>query len=83
MMSALRNRNYMQPCWAVPDLETSIARWVKSTGAGPFFAFEGLHFDDSVYRGRPSDVQQCRAAIGQFRDAAEHWDGRDPIRTLG
>jgi hypothetical protein len=56
----------MQLCWVVPDLEVSIDHWVKSTGAGPFFLYNGLHFDDSVYRGTPSDVQQCRAAIGQF-----------------
>lgn len=68
MFPALRNKNYMQMCWIVPDLETSIDHWVRSTGAGPFFVFEGLHFDDGVYRGRPSDIQQCRAAIGQFGD---------------
>jgi hypothetical protein len=68
MIPSLRNRKYMQLCWVVPDLEASIGNWVRSTGAGPFFVFEGLHFDDSVYRGQPSDVQQCRAAIGQFGD---------------
>lgn len=66
MIPAARNRNYMQLCWVVPDLEASINHWVTSSGAGPFFVFEGLHFDDSVYRGTPSDIQQCRAAIGQF-----------------
>jgi hypothetical protein len=68
MIPALRNRNYMQLCWVVPDLEASIAHWVNTAGAGPFFVFDGLHFDDGVYRGKPSDVQQCRAAIGQFGD---------------
>lgn len=66
MIPALRNRDYMQLCWVVPDLEASIEHWVRSTGAGPFFVFEGLHFDDGIYRGQASDIQQCRAAIGQF-----------------
>src|SRR3546814_5184442 len=30
--------------------------------------FDALHFDQSVYRGTPSDIQACRAAIGQFGD---------------
>ena len=68
MLPALRNKKYMQLCWIVPDLEASIDHWVRSTGAGPFFVFEGLHFDDGVYRGRPSDIQPCRAAIGQLGD---------------
>jgi hypothetical protein len=68
MIPALRNRNYMQLCWVVPDLEPAIAHWVRSAGAGPFFVFESLHFDDGLYRGRPADIQPCRAAIGQFGD---------------
>lgn len=63
-----RNRNYMQLCWVVPDLEAAIDHWVKTSGAGPFFVFEELHFDDGRYRGKPSDVQPCRAAIGQLGD---------------
>jgi hypothetical protein len=65
---AARNRDYIQLCWAVPDLEAAIDNWLRSTGAGPFFVFDELHFDDGVYRGRPSDVQPCRAAIGQHGD---------------
>lgn len=68
MIPALRNRNYIQLCWVVPDLEASIDHWVKSSGAGPFFVFDELHFEDSTYRGKPSDIQPCRAAIGQFGD---------------
>jgi hypothetical protein len=68
MIPGLRNRNYVQLCWIVPDLEASISHWVKSTGAGPFFVFEELHFEQSQYRGQPSDIQACRAAIGQFGD---------------
>ncbi len=68
MIPAMRNRNYMQLCWVVPDLEASIEHWVRTTGAGPFFVFEELHFDDGIYRGAPADIQPCRAAIGQLGD---------------
>jgi hypothetical protein len=50
----------------VPDLEASIAQWIAASGAGPFFIFENLHFDDAYYRGKPSNIAPCRAAIGQF-----------------
>jgi hypothetical protein len=64
----LRNRQYMQLCWVVPDLERAIDHWVKSTGAGPFFVFGGVHFDDGQYRGTASDIEECRASIGQLGD---------------
>ena len=62
----LRNRDYMQMCWVVPDLEAAIDRWVRTAGAGPFFVFDELHFDDANYRGTPMDIAPCRAAIGQY-----------------
>lgn len=65
MTPALRNKHYMQLAWVVENIENSIENWVRTTGAGPFFVFEELHFTDSNYRGTPSDVQPCRAAIGQ------------------
>jgi len=65
MTGLTRNRDYMQLCWVVPDLEAAIANWVHSTGAGPFFVFEDVHFDDGRYRGAPADVAPHRAAIGQ------------------
>jgi Glyoxalase/Bleomycin resistance protein/Dioxygenase superfamily len=61
-----RNRNFMQLCWVVPALEAAIERWVKTSGAGPFFLFENVHFEKSNYRGRPMDIAPHRAAIGQF-----------------
>ncbi|MDE2405788.1 MAG: VOC family protein [Sphingomonadales bacterium] len=60
-----RNREYMQLCWVVPDLEAAIGNWVRTTGAGPFFVFEDVHFDDANYRGSPADIAPHRAAIGQ------------------
>lgn len=58
----------MQLCWVVPDLEAAIRHWVANAGAGPFFVFDAVHFEDGVYRGKASDVQPCRAAIGQHGD---------------
>jgi len=68
MLPSQRNREFMQFCWVVPDLNASINHWVTSSGAGPFFVFENLHFEDSLYRGNPVDIAPCRAAIGQFGD---------------
>ena len=65
---AERNRQYMQMCWVVPDLDAAIASWLKTTGAGPFFLFEDVHFTDSQYRGTPADIAPHRAAIGQHGD---------------
>ena len=68
MLPAQRNKDFMQLCWVVPSLEASIDHWVKFSGAGPFFVFESLHFDNGFYRGEPADIAPCRAAIGQFGD---------------
>ena len=64
----LRNRAYMQLCWVVPDRDAAIAHWLATTGAGPFFLFDEVHFTDSHYRGTPADIAPHRAAIGQHGD---------------
>lgn len=66
MQPKARNKDYMQLCWVVPDLEAAIDHWVHTSGAGPFFVFEDVHFTDSHYRGQPADIPPHRAAIGQF-----------------
>jgi hypothetical protein len=63
-----RNKDYMQLCWVVPDLEAAIDHWVRTSGAGPFFVFEDVHFTESTYRGQAADIPPHRAAIGQFGD---------------
>lgn len=68
MIPTQRNRQYMQMCWVVPDLDAAIAQWLRQTGAGPFFVFEDVHFTDSHYRGTPADIPAHRAAIGQHGD---------------
>jgi len=30
------NRNFMQMCWVVPDLDQAMATWTHTTGVGPF-----------------------------------------------
>lgn len=68
MIPAQRNRDYMQMCWVVTDLDAAIDRWVRTAGAGPFFVFGEIHFTESNYRGTPMDLAPCRAAMGQFGD---------------
>jgi hypothetical protein len=63
-----RNRRYMQLCWVVPDLDAAMDHWVRTTGAGPFFVFGAVTFDDPRYRGIATQVEPCRASIGQFGD---------------
>lgn len=63
-----RNKDYMQLCWVVPDLDAAIGHWVRTAGAGPFFVFGEVHFDDSNYRGTPMDVAPHRASIGYHGD---------------
>jgi hypothetical protein len=94
MLPTQRNKDFMQLCWVVPRLEAAIEHWVTSSGAGPFFVFESLHFEDSFYRGAPSDIAPCRAAIGQFGamqielvepvgDGTGLWDDVVPKGRLG
>jgi len=68
MIPAQRNRDYMQMCWVVTDLDRAIDHWVRTAGAGPFFVFGEIHFTESNYRGTPMDLAPCRAAMGQFGD---------------
>ncbi len=65
---ANRNRQYVQLCWVVPNLEQAIDHWVRTAGAGPFFLFTEVHFEDSHYRGQAMDIAPHRAAIGYFGD---------------
>src|SRR5437588_12532485 len=66
--SALRNRNFMQFCWVVPDLHAAMASWTKSSGVGPFFYFDNVPVVDPVYRGKTGPVPAITAAIAQAGD---------------
>lgn len=59
-----RNRQFMQFCWVVPDLDSSISEWARR-GVGPFFLFENIDHSDARYRGHPHPQVDCRAAIAQ------------------
>ena len=59
-------RQMHQLCWVVPDLRASIDQWVKLKGAGPFFLFENVRFEEALYRGEPVDFPNITAAIGQM-----------------
>jgi hypothetical protein len=62
------NRNFMQVCWVVPDLQAAIDGWVESAGVGPFFWFEGVPFSDGRHRGEPAEFPDVRAAIAYAGD---------------
>lgn len=68
MIPSLRNRQYMQLCWVVTDLDAAMDHWIRTAGAGPFFVFGEVHFTESNYRGKPMDIQPMRASMGQFGD---------------
>ena len=55
----------VQICWQVDDIATSVDRWVRTTGAGPFFLAGHIAFDELTYRGRPATLDQS-SAIGQW-----------------
>jgi len=68
MIPCARNRQYMQLCWVVTDLDAAMHHWIKTTGAGPFFVFGEVHFTESNYRGTPMDVAPMRASMAYFGD---------------
>jgi hypothetical protein len=59
------NRNFMQLCWVVPDLQAAMAGWTQTTGVGPFFYFERVTFENAHYRGKPAEFPNVSAAIAQ------------------
>lgn len=56
MISAIKSITHypiVQIGWSVfGDLETAVARWVETTGAGPFFYYEHVPLENVVYRGK-------------------------------
>ena len=61
-------RQMHQLCWVVPDLRASMAQWTKLKGAGPWFLFDNVRFEEALYRGVPVDFPNITAAIGQMGD---------------
>jgi hypothetical protein len=62
------DRNFMQFCWLVPDLEEAMASWLRKTGVGPFFRFDNVAYDKPLYRGKPLGNAHITAAIAQAGD---------------
>lgn len=80
-MTPFPNRNIMQMCWLVPDLEAAIDAWVSSTGVGPFFWFDGVPFTEGRHRGRPAEFPEVTAAIayaGDMQIELVHQDNDQP-----
>ena len=59
------DKDFMQLCWVVPDLDAAMAGWTQTTGIGPFFYFERVTFENAIYRGKPSEFPNVSAAIAQ------------------
>jgi hypothetical protein len=62
------DRNFMQFCWLVPDLEAAMATWTRTAGVGPFFQFDSVAYDKPQYRGKPGGNAKITAAIAQAGD---------------
>jgi hypothetical protein len=60
-----RDRNFMQWCWVVTDIDAAIRHWVRTAGVGPFFLFKGVKHDQAQYRGQPSETPHMTAAMAQ------------------
>lgn len=58
----------MQVCWVVPDLRAAIETWHRTTGAGPFFWFDGVDCTDGRHRGTPAEFPVVTAAIAYAGD---------------
>jgi hypothetical protein len=59
------DRNFMQFCWLVPDLEAGMAAWTQHAGIGPFFRFDDVAYEQPRYRGKPGGNASITAAIAQ------------------
>ncbi len=62
------DRNFMQFCWLVADLDEAMATWSRTVGLGPFFRFDQVAYDKPQYRGKPGGNASIAAAIAQAGD---------------
>ena len=51
-----RDRNFMQWCWVVTDIDAALRHWTRTAGVGPFFVFKGVKHDNARYRGQPAET---------------------------
>lgn len=62
------NRDFMQMCWVVADLDAAVQQWIKRAGVGPFFMFDSVTFDNPVYRGQATESPNISAVMAQAGD---------------
>lgn len=62
------NRNFMQICWVVPNLDAAMATWVRNAGVGPFFCIDGIEFTDGRHRGRRAEFPAVAIAMAYAGD---------------
>lgn len=62
MIPSLGNRPY-QFAYVVDRLEPAVERWIRTTGAGPFFLTDSAMLRNPMYRGEPSRAEY-RIAMG-------------------
>lgn len=77
----LPNRDVMQACWLVDDLDAAIDNWARHLGVGPFFWFDVVTFDGGYHRGVRTDFPRVTAAIayaGDIQIELVRQDNNDP-----
>ena len=68
IFSPFPDRDFMQFCWLVPDLDAAMATWSRAAGIGPFFRFDNVAYDKPQYRGASGGNADIAAAIAQAGD---------------
>jgi len=59
-------RHVMQVAWMVDDLHAACARWIRTTGIGPFLTVPHVMLEEYRYRGRPAGGLDFSVAIAQW-----------------
>lgn len=67
------------------DFDAALKHWTETMGVGPFYMIEGIHFDDMVYRGAPTEAKFAVAIaywgdvqielVKAENDAPAHYNG--------
>jgi len=65
IIKSISQNPIVQICWVVDDMEKAARRWIDIMGAGPFFLIPHIEFEEVIYRGKPSTLDQS-SAIGQW-----------------
>jgi hypothetical protein len=76
----------VQIAWQVDDVDAAAARWVKETGAGPFFVKRHIELASVTYRGEPAAFDHS-AAVGWWGNVEvelmqQHCDNPSALRDM-